>query len=197
MINLPERPYRAWGGGIEIDIVDDKPSLQMLEQFIRDWPQVFGVKLSSLRVRDAAHTQMGKGAEFESEPRNWLIYFEQVQQLREPVWDPLLSDGAGEWIQVAPVYRSGVAFRLAQIDDAQAQLTQLGVSTHPAPESLVVSFTAEQAVERAQRQGPAPQALHEDRSARLVVLPYGKGNTREQRLCWEIAATRPHLWVTG
>ena len=58
-----ERPYRAWGGGIEIDIVDDKPSLQMLEQFIRDWPQVFGVKLSSLRVRDAAHTQMGKGAE--------------------------------------------------------------------------------------------------------------------------------------
>ena len=123
---------------------------------------------------------------YESEPRNWLIYFEQVQQLREPVWNPYSPDGAGEWIHSAPVYRSGVAFRLAQIDDAQAQLTQLGVSTHPAPESLVVSFTAEQAVERAQRQGPAPQALHEDRSARLVVLPYGKGNTREQRLCWEI-----------
>lgn len=163
-------PYRAWGKGIYFDISD----AQLLEKDLRSWvdtQNVFGVKSSSLRVRDLVQ-----------DDRNgrWYVHFEQVHQLKQPVYNAQKN----EVIREVKFWRSGVDFRLQQ-----DKMTQFTAQTHPNVErDWKITINAIEALNISQIEGPASHAFHWNKNAELVILPWEKDGVLDYKLCWQVSS---------
>lgn len=161
-------PYRAWGKGISFDI----SAPQTLEKELRKWidgQDVFGVKSSSLRIKDLAQNE---------KTGRWYIHFDQVKQLSQPVYNAQKD----EVIQEVMFWRSGVDFRLQE-----DKMTQFTAQTHPnVGGDWEVNIDAIEALNIAQSEGPAPSSFHWNKDADLVILPLEVDGVLSYKLCWKI-----------
>ena len=164
-------PYRAWGKGIAFDV----SSSQALETELREWidgQELFGVKSSSLRVKDLAQ---------DSRSGRWYVHFDQVQTLSEPVY----NEQRDEVVREVVLWRSGVDFRLQE-----TQMTQFTAQTHPDVKNIdwVVSIDAIDALDIAQMEGPATASFHWNKDVELVILPWERRGVLKYRLCLKVSS---------
>ena len=163
-------PYRAWGKGIAFDV----SAADTLEAELREWidgQDVFGVKSSSLRIRDIAHDETN---------RRWYVHFDQVQKLSQPVYNAQSE----EIIHEVTFWRSGVDARIFQ-----DKLTQFTAQTHPIVRTdWDIRVDAIAALNIAQAEGPAPAGFHVNKDADLVILPWEEAGLLHYKLCWQVSS---------
>lgn len=180
------RPYRAWGPPLSMgDVSDSSAAIQSSREFLaRNW-QLTGVKLSMFDQGVASYNP---------DLDAFYVHFDQLVSLSGSAYNDLLS--SPENVTTARVWRSGVDLRLRS-----QNLVMLGIGSHPRLQDWnpQANLIASEAAAIAMAEGPAPDSLHKDFSAELVVLPLEKGKSLDYRLCWEIKSQTQQpvgKWVT-
>lgn len=107
---------------------------------------------------------------------------------RSAMQDPLRGTWYVEFDRVvdgAVAWRSGVSARVVA-----GRLVALEIDTHPALRAIgQPALGAAEAIEAAELSGVAPMADHRAPTARLVVVPFERGDALDYRLAWEVRTT--------